>query len=30
MAFSGHAAKYAVSPQYEQYDSVLVYNGIFQ
>ena len=28
MAASGNVTKYAVSPQYEQYDDILVYSGI--
>ena len=30
MAASGNVTKYAVSPQYEQYNGISVYNGIFQ
>ena len=30
MAFSENVTKYAVSPQHEQYDGMLVYNGIFE
>ena len=30
MAASGNVTKYAVSSQYEKYDSISVYNDIFQ